>query len=395
MLIAQTARRLARLISNAHAFAAVVFLTLTLACPSHADAQSSEPPSAQDIQNWVEQLEDDRFAVREIAQQQLSRQLSSILPKLIELAESPQSSTSNALLQFLGFVSQDALSQQGKAAFESLKRIAAERTTQKAILAQKILESVSVQMREQALDRLERVGILVADRHLSVLTQLKDVKNALVIDERFLGTEDDLAMLPWLFDVEFVKLEGARVSRQMLEYVIKMPQLRNLQIIETNLQSQDLRPLIAAPDMDLIEILYSPVDDQAIEILEQVPIFGDLQLFGTDVSATGAETLVEKIETANVFVGRGGFLGITCEPSSLVIQESIPEGPASKAGIRMNDKLKKINGVPIQNFEDLRKQLAKSAAGESVLVEYDRPMMSMPDVTSASKSTAMKPAKSM
>ena len=137
MLIAQTARRLARLISNAHAFAAVVFLTLTLACPSHADAQSSETPSAQDIQNWVEQLEDDRFAVREIAQQQLSRQLSSILPKLIELAEAPQSSTSNALLQFLGFVSQDALSQQGKAAFESLKRIAAERTTQKAILAQK------------------------------------------------------------------------------------------------------------------------------------------------------------------------------------------------------------------------------------------------------------------
>ena len=377
MLIAQTARRLARLISNAHAFTAAVFLTLTLACPPHADAQSSEPPSAQDIQNWVEQLDDDRFAVREIAQQQLSRQLSSILPKLIELAESPQSNTSSALLQFLGFVSQDALSQQGKAAFESLNRIAAERTTQKAILAQKILESVSVQMQEQALDRLERVGILVADRHLSVLTHLKDVKNALVIDERFLGTEDDLAMLPWLFDVEFVKLEGARVSRQMLEYVIKMPQLRSLQIIETNLQSQDLRPLIAAPDMDLIEILYSPVDDQAIEILEQVPIFGDLQLFGTDVSATGAETLVEKIETANVFVGRGGFLGITCEPSSLVIQESIPEGPASKAGIRMNDKLKKINGVPIQNFEDLRKQLAKSAAGESVLVEYDRPIMSM------------------
>jgi membrane-bound lytic murein transglycosylase B len=123
MLFAQTARRLARLISNAHAFAAVVFLTLTLACPSHADAQSSETPSAQEIQNWVEQLEDDRFAVREIAQQQLSRQLSSILPKLIELAEAPQSSTSNALLQFLGFVSQDALSQQGKAAFESLNRI--------------------------------------------------------------------------------------------------------------------------------------------------------------------------------------------------------------------------------------------------------------------------------
>ncbi|RLT13366.1 MAG: hypothetical protein DWI26_08075, partial [Planctomycetota bacterium] len=210
MLIAQTAGRFGWSIPDAHTCAATMLLALALLSPSHAYAQSNTPPSEQEIQNWVEQLDDDRFAVREIAQQQLSRQLSSILPKLIELAESPESNASNALLQFLGFVSQDALSQQGKAAFESLNRIAAERTTQKAILAQKILESVSVEMQEQALDRLERVGILVADRHLSVLTQLKDVKNALVIDERFVGTDDDLAMLPWLFDVEFVKLEGPR-----------------------------------------------------------------------------------------------------------------------------------------------------------------------------------------
>jgi hypothetical protein len=244
-------------------------------------------------------------------------------------------------------------------------------------MAQKIIQSIAVEMRQQALDRLERVGVVCADRHLSVLTQLRDVKNALVIDEQFTGTEDDLALLPWLFDVQFVKLEGPAVSRTMLEKIVSLPQLRSLQVIETNLRSEDLRPLLLAPDMDLIEILYSPVDDQCIKILEDVPIFGDLQLFGTDVSAQGAQELIAKIETANVFVGRGGFLGITCEPSSLVIQESIPDGPASKAGIRMNDKLRKINGVPIYNFDDLRKQLAKSAAGESVVVEYDRPIMAL------------------
>jgi membrane-associated protease RseP (regulator of RpoE activity) len=234
-------------------------------------------------------------------------------------------------------------------------------------------------MREKALGRLERVGVVCADRNLSVLTQLRDVKNALVIDRQFNGTQDDLALLPWLFDVQFVKLEGPSITPAVLEQVVKLPQLRSLQIIETSIESQDLRPLLAAPDMDLIEILYSPVDDQCIKILENVPIFGDLQLFGTEVSASGAEQLIAAIETANVFVGRGGFLGITCEPSSLIIQESIPKGPAEKAGIRMGDKLKKINGVPIYNFEDLRKQLAKSAAGESVLVEFDRPIWKSPE----------------
>lgn len=358
----------------------IVLMSTLLGTASVGLAQ--DPPAQKQINAWVQELSDDRFAVREAAQQQLVKHLGDSLPTLIQIAETPHtdqfaSESSDAVLQFLGIIAQDALSDQGKLAYGCLTRISQERTTQRAIMAQKIIQSIAVEMRQRALDRLERVGVVCADRHLSVLTQLRDVKNALVIDEQFSGTEDDLALLPWLFDVQFVKLEGPAVSRTMLEKIVSLPQLRSLQVIETNLRSEDLRPLLLAPDMDLIEILYSPVDDQCIKILEDVPIFGDLQLFGTDVSAQGALELVARIETANVFVGRGGFLGITCEPSSLVIQESIPNGPASKAGIRMNDKLRKINGVPIYNFDDLRKQLAKSAAGESVAVEYDRPIMAL------------------
>lgn len=335
--------------------------------------------SQDQVRSWARELQDERFAVREAAQTELERNLAVALPELIEIAESSQNQKASGLLQFLGMIAQDALSDQGKSAYECLTRISNERTTERAILAQKILQCIAVQMREKALGRLERVGVVCADRNLSVLTQLRDVKNALVIDRQFSGTQDDLALLPWLFDVQFVKLEGPSITPSVLEQVVKLPQLRSLQIIETSIESQDLRPLLAAPDMDLIEILYSPVDDQCIKILENVPIFGDLQLFGTEVSASGAEQLIAAIETANVFVGRGGFLGITCEPSSLIIQESIPKGPAEKAGIRMGDKLKKINGVPIYNFEDLRKQLAKSAAGESVLVEFDRPIWKSPE----------------
>ena len=358
----------------------IVLMSTLLGTASVGLAQ--DPPAQKQINAWVQELSDDRFAVREAAQQQLVKHLGDSLPTLIQIAETPHtdqfaSESSDAVLQFLGIIAQDALSDQGKLAYGCLTRISQERTTQRAIMAQKIIQSIAVEMRQRALDRLERVGVVCADRHLSVLTQLRDVKNALVIDEQFTGTEDDLALLPWLFDVQFVKLEGPAVSRTMLEKIVSLPQLRSLQVIETNLRSEDLRPLLLAPDLDLIEILYSPVDDQCIKILEDVPIFGDLQLFGTDVSAQGALELVARIETANVFVGRGGFLGITCEPSSLVIQESIPNGPASKAGIRMNDKLRKINGVPIYNFDDLRKQLAKSAAGESVAVEYDRPIMAL------------------
>jgi len=182
---------------------------------------AQDPPTQKQINAWVQELSDDRFAVREAAQQQLVKHLGDSLPALIQIAETPNtdqfaSESSDAVLQFLGIIAQDALSDQGKLAYGCLTRISQERTTQRAIMAQKIIQSIAVEMRQQALDRLERVGVVCADRHLSVLTQLRDVKNALVIDEQFTGTEDDLALLPWLFDVQFVKLEGSAVSRRCL-----------------------------------------------------------------------------------------------------------------------------------------------------------------------------------
>ncbi|MFN5395844.1 MAG: PDZ domain-containing protein [Planctomycetota bacterium] len=364
--------------------AALTALLLVLGgtVPSNAQEEpsqraSSQTPTQEQIEAWVKELEDERFAVREAAENQLARNLTIILPTLIEIAKADGSESPCGLLQFLGFVAQDAWSDQGKLAYECLGQIAKERTTQRAILAQRIIQSISVSMREQTLERLERVGVLCQDRELSVLTQVRQVKNALVIDQEFRGTQEDIDLLPWLFDIQFVKLEGPAISPEILQAVVKLPQLRSLQIVETKLTSKDLRPLLAASDMDLLEILYSPVDDQCIEILQDVPIFGDLQLFGTELSAKGATELIARMETANVFVGRGGFLGVTCDPGSLVIQQAIKDGPAFKAGIKMNDKLRKINGVPIYNFEDLRKQLAKSAAGESVVVEYDRPVWSL------------------
>lgn len=364
--------------------AALTALLLVLGgtVPSNAQEEpsqraSSQTPTQEQIEAWVKELKDERFAVREAAENQLARNLTIILPTLIEIAKADGSGSPCGLLQFLGFVAQDAWSDQGKLAYECLGQIAKERTTQRAILAQKIIQSISVSMREQTLERLERVGVLCQDRELSVLTQVRQVKNALVIDQEFRGTQEHIDLLPWLFDIQFVKLEGPAISPEILQAVVKLPQLRSLQIVETKLTSKDLRPLLAASDMDLLEILYSPVDDQCIEILQDVPIFGDLQLFGTELSAKGATELIARMETANVFVGRGGFLGVTCDPGSLVIQQAIKDGPAFKAGIKMNDKLRKVNGVPIYNFEDLRKQLAKSAAGESVVVEYDRPVWSL------------------
>lgn len=348
-------------------------------------AFSQEPPqnspgsgkvTAEQIHQWIAELKSDNYSARESASRKISRHLDEALPFVVEAAEEESELGGERLLQFLGFVGQDALSSEGRLAFDTLKKVSEERTTNRAVVAQKILENISIQMRELAMDRLKRAGVSCEDRYLSVLTRMKEIKSALVIDQRFTGSAGDLELLPWLFDVQFVKLEGPAITRDVLALVAKMPKLNSLQIIETNLQSSDIECLTEAPDLELLEILYTPIDDSSIDILEQLPVFGDLQLFGTLLTAKGAIEVVDRIDTANVFVGRGGFLGITCEPSSLIIREVIPEGPAALAGIRTLDKLVSVDGVPISNFDELRRELAKSASGEKVMVEYERPMVS-------------------
>ena len=189
----------------------------------------------------VRDLESDEFAVREESQRWLKQRLSETLPQLIEIAESSDERASQSLLQFLGFVGQDVMSAEGKIAYECLVRISKERTTQRGILSQKILEGISVQMRAQAIERLQSLGVNVTFRQLTVLTRLEGVRNALVIDEKFQGTVADLKLLQWLYDVKFVKIEGPNITGEVLEQVMRLPMLREPECSITQRRSASSR----------------------------------------------------------------------------------------------------------------------------------------------------------
>jgi hypothetical protein len=360
------------------AFGLACFLVGIMSLGSLTAQQPNGPsgPSDEQIRTWIGDLSSDNYSARESATRRINRHLERALPLVIEAADSAADIDTELLLQFLGFVASNALSESGAKAHACLENIAKERMTHRAVVAQRILENITVQMRDMAVDRLSNVGITCDNRFLSVLTRTVEVRNVLVIDENFNGSDVDLQLLKWLFDVQFVKLEGEKISRNILQQISMLPKLNSLQIIDTKLTGKDLECLLAAPDLKLLEILYTPIDDSSLDLLEQLPVYGDMQLFGTKISAQGARDLIARVDSANIFVGRGGFLGIICEPSSLIIREVVRNGPADRSGIRILDKLLKIDGIAISNFDDLRKELAKSADGEKVTVEFERPLIS-------------------
>ncbi len=66
-----------------------------------------------------------------------------------------------------------------------------------------------------------------------------------------------------------------------------------------------------------------------------------------------------------------GLIGVKPEKNSTVIQEVMSGDPAEKAGVLVGDKVVKINGLPINVFQDMQKIIYKKA-GTPIVVELSR-----------------------
>ena len=326
----------------------------------------------KEIRAWIEDLGSDNYSTRQVAALRLSKCKEDAIPFLTEAASVATGEKSDRLFQFLSSVASDPYSDSGKLAFEALNELAASRTTGKAIRAEKILRVIGAEQREAAIRLLDTLKASLRDRELQVMSSRIYMKQPLVIDRKFTGTADDLACLKWLTDIEFVRLEGKQISRQVLKHVIALPHLKKLQLIETDLNVDDLAILKDAPDLDLLEFVYSPIGDESVDLLLKLPIWGNLYLFGTKLSSSGQQALKSQMDGVELFMSRGGFLGVQANGNSPVINEVVRGGSAEAAGLRKNDRMLSVNGVPIQLFDDLRKELAKFADGESVVIEIER-----------------------
>lgn len=355
-------------------FANVFLLAIYLVTSSQACYSKDDLPEAdkKEIKSWIQDLGSDDYSTRQVAALRLSKREVDAIPFLTDAANTATGEKLDRLLQFLSSVASDPYSESGKLAFDSLSEMAATRTTGKAIRAEKILQVIGAEQREAAIRLLEALRVSLRDREIQVMSSRIHMKQPLVIDRKFTGTAEDLACLKWLTDIEFVRLEGPKISRQVIQHVITMPHLKKLQLVETDLNAGDLAVLQDAPDLDLLELVYSPIGDESVDLLLKLPVWGNLYLFGTKLSSSGQQSLKSQLDGVELFLSRGGFLGVQALGNSAVISEVVRGGAAEAAGLRRDDKMLSVNGVPIQLFDDLRKQLAKFADGESVVIEYER-----------------------
>jgi hypothetical protein len=332
----------------------------------------AQPDRQKQIADWISDLGDSDYSKREFATIQLNLNKKDAVRLAAKALETATGEQADRLFQLLSSIAADPYTTDGEFAYDAIGEIARFRSTSRAVRAQKILQAIGDHQQDVSQTKLLSMGIDVRDRQLQIISSKVEVPNALVIDETFDGDVEDLECIRWLSMVSFVKLEGARINRRLLTFVTKMPNLNRLQLVNTNLQKADIEVLLDAPELDLLEFIYAPIGDESIELISQLPVIGNLYLFGTQLTADGSRALKEKVDGPELLVSRGGFLGVQCMQSSVVIEDVVPNGAAQAAGLRRHDRVLSINGKPVYVFEDIRRELANHAPGEQVSIQFER-----------------------
>lgn len=80
--------------------------------------------------------------------------------------------------------------------------------------------------------------------------------------------------------------------------------------------------------------------------------------------------IVEKLKTSGKIVY--GWLGVSVNGDSTLIQAVEKDSPAQKAGIAKGDQIEEISGKPIASFRDIATALYDKQAGEKIIIQFKR-----------------------
>jgi hypothetical protein len=259
-------------------------------------------------------------------------------------------------------------------AHEALKEIAggSQSVTAVSQLAINALDGIADRQELLALQALTELNARIGDLRLNINGQKQNEISPssliLRVDDNFKGKDEHLRMFRFLRSVDTAYLEGPTVNEKMVREVLSMPALKRLVLKGPAITTEMLQVIFDLRELEHLEVIYAPIDDSSIETLVDLPLVGSLRLFGTKISRDGATRLKKELDGLDVYVGRGGFLGVQTSQSDLRVSRVVSGSGAELGGIIEQDVITQINGKPIKIFDQLRAELANFAPGEKVTV---------------------------
>ncbi len=338
------------------------------------DASAQNATSQEQIQRWIEQLNADQYADRELATEKL---ISAGAPSIEPMKQALPGSNLEVTTRGVYVLRELALSgdvDTEEAARAALEHIALPRGTALARRAAATLATLDQIRQVRAAEQLEELGAKLSTPQPKLGSLVVAGVRTLEIGPEWKGEDKDLRRLKWLSDVEQVVLVGPQVTDAFCEQVGQMQNLTYVMFRRAKISDDALAHLKSLERMQRLSILYSPISDRAVDHLAAIKNVSDMRLYGTKITPMGTDRLQKALAGTNVDLRKGAFLGVSCDmlQQGCMISYVHPTSAAAEAGLQQGDIIAKYAGKKVTDFQSLTSLIAENDVGDTVKIEILR-----------------------
>lgn len=357
--------------------------------PAPAGATPAEPSPAgatpAEIDRWVENLASDSFLLRKRATTQLTHVGEAAVDELVAQLDSGDLETTERVLGILQEIaartpvlsaSENADSptseENGANAWDELVRIS-KLGGSRGTRAKLATDEVRDIRRAGAVELLGAAGVFIgiADFTIGAISQQRRIVE---VDDRFVGDAKVLSLLQWVDRIDYGRIQGNAIRKEVLEGIVRMPDLKTLVLVDGEIDAEGLAVLGDMAELRRLELRYVPIDGELVDQLATLPIRVSLTLNGTSAPPERVKALQKSVPGLEIVFKHGGFLGVKCSNtfSECLILEVVPGQAAERAGLLPGDVVVDIDGTTIKKFTDLQTAIDSHIAGDEIKIRYQR-----------------------
>jgi hypothetical protein len=227
----------------------------------------AEPPTAEQIQQWIRDLDDSSYRKRDQADRQLRLAGPDVAAAIAKAAKTGSSEASDRAMRILGDMADGPDAKAEAAARRQLRRLA-DGESKVAGEARSLLN----RKRNRLLATLLLAGARYDDG--------PDGVTAITLD-RVADLESVLPMLKYFPELEYLSISNKRFTDAGAAHLTDLPNLRDLNLFESNIGDEGLKYLTGLKNLRRIPMGHTRVTDKGLKIiggmtqLEYVGVRGD------------------------------------------------------------------------------------------------------------------------
>ncbi len=337
--------------------------------------------TAAEIAAWVAGLDSDIYSARRRATEELILVGQPAIQPLVNAVQQGSLETISRgvfVLRQLALTSEDGPT--SIEAYRALKSLQDQRFTTAARHALSALQAVHENRHAQAHRQLTDLGAVIGLTPVTSGLGIQQAFPSVTIGDNWRGTLEDLRRLNWITQYRpndgappwMIVLEGSKITDAFLDYIQPLENVAVVKIRSAPVTNEGVAKLVGLRDLQILELLYTPLSDPIIDHLQAMPKLERIRLFGSQLSAEGWQRMEQLKVRYDIELKKGGFLGIGCANNPCRVMQVRPESVAAAAGIQVGDIVVSYNQQPVQTMTELADLIAQNAPGEKVLVELLR-----------------------